>query len=238
MSGTMPTRRRGAGRRGGRGFSLIELLVVVAVLAILIGLVVTSTNALRNVAKRGNSIAMLQAIRSGLDQYHSDMGVYPPSYADNAYQSGVWYGSELLAQALVGYRDDDGAQGLGWRVTVPGRVHGPYVDADKLTTGTLEGRNHPVFMDAFNNVFLYYRYDKDPSTADELRYRCTHNAGGADAGPGGSDQNLFRRYATRGSNATTDWYSTTYMLLSRGPNKQWDDPERSGEADDITNIFP
>lgn len=66
-----------------RGFTLIELLVVIAITAIMIGLSVFGIQGARESARDANRKSDLEQLRSGLEIYKSDCGVYP---APDSYQ--------------------------------------------------------------------------------------------------------------------------------------------------------
>jgi prepilin-type N-terminal cleavage/methylation domain-containing protein len=60
-------------------FTLIELMAVVAIIAILAGLILGGAGAVRQRAARGQAKAGLAAIEAGLGRYQMDMGAYPVS---------------------------------------------------------------------------------------------------------------------------------------------------------------
>ena len=60
-----------------RGFTLIELLVVITIIGILIGLSVFGMAGARESSRDARRKADLELIRSGLELYRSDCGVYP-----------------------------------------------------------------------------------------------------------------------------------------------------------------
>jgi prepilin-type N-terminal cleavage/methylation domain-containing protein len=60
-----------------QGFTLIELLVVIAITGILIGLSLFGIQGARESARDANRKSDLEQIRSGLEIYKSDCGIYP-----------------------------------------------------------------------------------------------------------------------------------------------------------------
>lgn len=62
-----------------KGFTLIEILVAVAIMGILAGLTLTASMSSRKVARDGKRKADLEQIRSALEIYRSDVKAYPAS---------------------------------------------------------------------------------------------------------------------------------------------------------------
>lgn len=60
-----------------RAFTLIELLVVVSIMGILLALSIFGMQGARQASRDGRRKADLEQIRSGLEMYRSDCGVYP-----------------------------------------------------------------------------------------------------------------------------------------------------------------
>jgi prepilin-type N-terminal cleavage/methylation domain-containing protein len=65
-----------SGPRAG-GFTLVELLTVIAIMAVLISLVVGAFTGVKNRVARENTILMFRALESALKRYYDDWGVYP-----------------------------------------------------------------------------------------------------------------------------------------------------------------
>ncbi len=76
----MPRNRwsfRSTGR--GRGFSLVELLTVVGIIALLIGILIPALNSARISARKATSGQTLKAAAAGLEMFHKDFNAYPDS---------------------------------------------------------------------------------------------------------------------------------------------------------------
>jgi len=60
-----------------QGFSLIEILAVIAIILILIGLLYPALNSARIQAKRQEARSMIGSIEVAINMFFSDTGVYP-----------------------------------------------------------------------------------------------------------------------------------------------------------------
>jgi len=93
-------------------FTLIELLTMIAIIAILTALVLSAGTGVMNKAARSRAAGEIQAMSTGLEGYKTDNGIYVPasslittSYAGNdGSQSGGLYqtASQILYLALSG----------------------------------------------------------------------------------------------------------------------------------------
>jgi type II secretory pathway pseudopilin PulG len=208
------------GRRRGAAFTLVEILVVIVILMLLMGILAPAATTALTRINRSISQSYIYAIQGGLESYHNDFGAYPPSSVDD------WHGSELVVLYLTGYADDDGdgeptdmtsddgRDGWGFRTTKRGRVYGPYNGLEKLPMTTEGGRRE--FIDKFDQRILYYRFEGGYTDSDN------------EDGPA----NLNTDYAQY---ETDKYYRSDFILISPGPNTQWDNDPESRSADDVTN---
>jgi type II secretory pathway pseudopilin PulG len=90
------------------GFTIVELLTVMAVIAMLMGILVPALNLVRKLAKNTNQKAQFHGIEVGLETYISDGGngdqrAYPESSPSGAGAAGAMtVGAQKLAEALIG----------------------------------------------------------------------------------------------------------------------------------------
>jgi len=124
-----------------RGFSLVEMLVVVGIIVVLLGISLPMLNHAYRASQRARVAANLQTLSIALAAYHADHGDYPRPAAGVACNGGALtpWASQLLASALVapgpdsGGNGQDGAPGPGFRIRgTQGKVYGPYVQSDQF----------------------------------------------------------------------------------------------------------
>ncbi len=145
------------------GFTIVELLTVMSVIAILIGLLVPALNLVKDFAKEVQQRAQFHSIGVGLDMFNTEFGYYPPSddNADIAHPHLVdqtpYGGAQKLAEAVVGWdllgfhpqadfrsdgRNDIGAGDvLIYDATILANVEarkGPFVELENANAYTME----------------------------------------------------------------------------------------------------
>lgn len=113
------------------GFTIVELLTVMAVIAVLIGLLIPALALVKDNAKQIQQRAQFHGLDVGIELYKSEFGAYPPSNDNslvpvNPFDGSPYTGANKLAEAMVGrdllgfhpksdFRSDGMAQ-----MTIPG----------------------------------------------------------------------------------------------------------------------
>jgi len=91
-----------------RGFTLIELVVVISVLAILSGVLVPRVNSHMKAARDARRLADIKTIRNAVEQYYMDKGEFPAANANALF--GGWDvsndGDFISVLKEDGYLDD------------------------------------------------------------------------------------------------------------------------------------
>jgi type II secretory pathway pseudopilin PulG len=85
------------------GLTIIELLIVLGIIALLIGLLVPSLSAVKKMAKETKQKAQFATIELALEAFKNDEGDYPPSSLLPGNPASDYSGSQILAEALLGW---------------------------------------------------------------------------------------------------------------------------------------
>lgn len=92
-----------------KGFTIVELLTVMGIIAVLIGLLVPALSLVKDYSKRIQQRAQFHGIDVGLEIYKTEFGSYPNSYdngdaiiPDHPVDPTPYCGSNKLAEAMVG----------------------------------------------------------------------------------------------------------------------------------------
>lgn len=175
-------RRAARGRAG--GFTLTEVLVAVAVLAVLAGAAVPVTAKVLRSARIGATKKVMAGLAEGLRAYGTDYGQaanrvkwgrFPPEYSGGGAYATV-LGREL----------EEDVDGVGWNYVYRQGWNGPYVQGGSETvdaTGTgVPAAVRSYQVDAWGRYFIYRNQvagsrrevslesggpDRDPSTASD-----------------------------------------------------------------------
>ncbi|NIA16988.1 MAG: hypothetical protein GWO86_01440 [Planctomycetes bacterium] len=122
------------------GFTIAELLTVIAVLAILLGILMPALNQAKKMARQTKQKSQINSIDIGLNIYKNDQGDYPPSHGynkDYSYCGAQTLTEAMFGQDLLGYHPDS-----KYEPTDPGNLYnnqstlnsrkGPYLDRTNI----------------------------------------------------------------------------------------------------------
>ena len=161
-------------RRVVAGFTLIELMVVIAIMALLASLTMMGFGYANRAAKRNLSQGFHRAIESGLERYFTDNGEYPEPKADGApaefggksYPTGS---AQMLYQAMSG--DGNSAikiasgGGTASNGFMTGSLSDKAIGEQKMTDMPKEmwtklGNSIYILIDGFGHPFQYTKGPK------------------------------------------------------------------------------
>lgn len=122
-------------------FTIVELLVTVAIIILLLSVLLIAMNAATNASKKSNTLWLMDSISKGLIRFREDIGYYPPILGvapgtvapvndhrklhetpdpDDPVAINAWYSATTLADYLVGWdigTNDGFGSGTGWAAT-------------------------------------------------------------------------------------------------------------------------
>jgi prepilin-type N-terminal cleavage/methylation domain-containing protein len=206
--------RRYSDRRLRAGFTIMELMVTIAILLVLVAILTAALNGAKNTAKVSMVGAQISALSSAIEIYHSDFESYPPSDQANGwgFTQPLHSGSAALAEALMGYlpfssdgagsdatnttnsKATDGGYGFRLNANGNGRVYGPYMTTGTSTTALklfVDSNNDQYFVDSQGRAILYYRSTLVSNPAAASSVTAVFAANGTNAIFNSSDNAIF-----------------------------------------------
>jgi len=113
-AGSLGARPLGTRRRG---FTIVEVLVVMAIILVLAGLILATSSYVHNKGARSRAEAEIAAMSAALENYKADNGVYPTNISLNAKSQGnpsaYQSASTTLYQSMIGDKNADGLPDAG-----------------------------------------------------------------------------------------------------------------------------
>jgi len=86
------------------GFTIVELLTTLAIIAMLVGLLLPALSMVRNNARTAKQKAHFTSLDMALTAFRNDYGDYPPSdWGTGLYMDPTYCGAQKLAEALLGW---------------------------------------------------------------------------------------------------------------------------------------
>ena len=154
-------------RRRSRGFSLIELLIVIAIILIIITIAVPKYNNTQKYMRETAAVAAIQTIHKMQVQYQSQYGRYAASLTElGPPQSGA---ASPASADLIG---NDLALGekQGYKFTVTGNSGGYVINANPITYGS--SGNKSFYSD--QSMVIRENYGPEPATASSKEMGLGH----------------------------------------------------------------
>lgn len=147
-----------------RGFSLIELLIVVAIILIIITMAVPAYNKAQRFARETAAIGAVRTLHQMQVQYQSQYGRYATSLAElGPPASGA---DSPSAAGLIGNDLSNGEKG-GYKFTMSGNVGGYSINATPIVYGS--SGNRSFFSD--QSMVIRENYGPEPATLSSKELR-------------------------------------------------------------------
>ncbi len=202
-----------------RGFTLVEVLVVVAIISLLMGLLVPSLMRAGSKAKVTETATLIEKIKAALQAYEHDHGDYPPtSLKDGGYYSnGVNDGIEsLLLHLATEFR---GAPILEVEEKYLENLDKDSIPSDYPLNWYFGDRQAREIVDSWGNPLIYFHNRDYSSPKSHMR---AYKIDGKKVGS-------IKPEKSKKTAAYHGWSS--FQLWSVGPNCK----NENGEGDDIVS---
>jgi prepilin-type N-terminal cleavage/methylation domain-containing protein len=155
------TNRTAGGLRRARGFTLVELLVVVSVIGILAAMTYAAVDSAISKAKKSATRALISALDTGIANFRTDFGHVPYDTLGNATNDPKEIRRWLMGIKDNGDKDDSGAN----NVRSNQLWNGPYAEVKEknLDAGNnyifVDSWGEPIYFEMVNPIFNVDRWD-------------------------------------------------------------------------------
>lgn len=234
-----------------RAFTLVELLTVIAIIALLSAIIFPVFARVKLNAYKSGDMAAMNSIRTSLQQYHDDQGGYPPALlgyiTPYQYQNGVTvvpanvYRGDLYPKRVTSIDTlKGGLNRSAYNLMVPGAW--PQADVRGAGTPILD-LNADGVINAADDLPLARQANSSDYASSTARYFLNDpGAGGIGASTSTTDTTVGRFYAVSGYDVSPTKYpngSTVYEMhytlfwsgYGIGPGNILDDPRQLGYSD-------
>lgn len=247
----------GARPGAGRGFTLVELLVVMGIIAILVSLLLPAITGVMVAVRRAATANIINELGLALETFRNDWGVYPPS--DNTHPDKlIGVPPEAGTDAQFGYYNlflaMTGPEQRGWGASAQGtnqnkgpfggtctEVKPPYFLPEKVSDRTwldaTGGTSHWGYVDAFKpgRPIFYFRYEP----GDTSPYDVNDNPTDPNVAQlGFANQTHFELLVKpMDPSGARRWVREDYLLISCGADRYWgfvNPPDASGKVTPAT----
>jgi prepilin-type N-terminal cleavage/methylation domain-containing protein len=140
-------------RSATRGFTLVELLTVITIMAVLVTLLLGAVQSVRRYVAAKATTEMLEALDAALQEYYHDYGSYPYGSADGDYAAVTLTNDPYTAIPSDLSGDNLNAAILYIALTTRSR-HGPYFRGGVSAAITMKAGYH-VFRDGWGRMIYY-----------------------------------------------------------------------------------
>ncbi len=170
--------------RNGAAFTVIELLVVMAVVFLLAGLILSAVGYVQNKGARSRAETEIAAISAALENYKADNGIYPrdtvKNTTDNLDARISGNPTNYQTASLFLYDSLFGSTSSGSRTTVSG-AKSYFVFKPYMLSPPNQGQSVQYIRDPFGNSYGYSTaYQKNPATGYNPTFDLWSTAGNID----------------------------------------------------------
>jgi len=219
------------------GMTLIELIVIIAIIALLLGIVLPSMFSVQKMSRKASTQTTINTLASACEifknEFKDSLKTYPDSTKANIDGINNMEGRHRLVYWLTG-KSTNSPDSTGWRPGPRGKLYGAdFFGIGNVPIMTEDKDNNLSFQDAFGHPIYYYSYRGsyiDDDNADGPPVTIQHYASVSPA-----------------SESNPKPVTTSFLLMSQGADGTWPlRPEHwsSGamdnfkdKGDDVTNFF-
>ena len=212
-------------RRLRRGFALVELLVVIAVIAVLAGLIMATLGGFFERQKVTVALTDIEQIRIALDAYEQAWGYYPPT---DRFDGSISHdGPNASMVECMAFEDKE--------LDFNDPHRGPFIkdyllrDSSRFETRRIDGQDVLLWLDPWQNPYIYFnrntirQYNGDDGPRYRISGSAAQDAGGTLVWPRKDESGVF-------------FDATRFQVWSCGKDKQTGkEGNESISQDDITS---